>query len=65
MKEFKKWWEKNKWKVERHNQRRGDFGAGWKGALKYILSQETIRPLLGGSKHKYVDSIVIRKELGE
>lgn len=35
----------------------------WKAALKMALAQETVKPLLGGTKHRYIDSIVIRNEL--
>ena len=63
MKQFEKWWKK-------HNPQRGilcdDFrrdGDIWRAALKWTLSRETIKPLLGYSEHRYVDSVAIRGEL--
>jgi hypothetical protein len=42
-----------------------DFGLGFRAALRWSLTQEIVKSLLGGSKHRYIDSMVIRKELNE
>lgn len=37
--------------------------AAWRAALKWALAQEIVKPLLGYYEHRYVESIMIRKEL--
>ena len=37
----------------------------WQAALEWLLSQETVKPLLGHREHKYIDSIILRNELEE
>ncbi|KKM64833.1 hypothetical protein LCGC14_1497420 [marine sediment metagenome] len=65
MKEFKRWLKEDSIKsgylydeeAERQREK------GWRGALKWVLSKETVKPLLGCKEHRYIDSRAIRNEL--
>jgi len=68
MTNFEKWLKEKGYSNPAHNDayELGRFdGAreGWRAALRWVLKQETKKPLLGNQVHKYIDSIVLRNEL--